>query len=234
MQKNKSLQLFIGISCIYLLLIIVGNENWAWFLKPLLLPFLFLMVYQSEQFETKNWLLFALLFSWIGDIFLMFANKDALYFIFGLVSFLIAHILFILLFIKQKSIESTKKNYFFFIALLLVFFYLFGMLFLLIPKLGSLKFPVIIYATTISFMLIVAIKGTFKWVSNSKHWILIGAIFFVTSDSILAINKFHSDVNHALFYIMITYLIAQLLITIGILKLNKKIAFPNENAIVKI
>lgn len=51
---------------------------------------------------------------------------------------------------------------------------------------------------------------------------LLGAAFFVTSDSILAINKFHAQIPLASFWIMITYLIAQFCITDGILKLNQK------------
>ncbi len=71
-------------------------------------------------------------------------------------------------------------------------------------------------------MLKTALKGTFDWKGNSKYMVLIGAAFFVTSDSILAIDKFHSPVASASFSIMITYLIAQFCITDGILKLNQK------------
>ena len=67
-----------------------------------------------------------------------------------------------------------------------------------------------------------ALKGAFNWEGNSKYCVFIGAIFFVTSDSILAIDKFHEPIPLASFWIMITYLIAQFCITDGILKLNKK------------
>ena len=70
-------------------------------------------------------------------------------------------------------------------------------------------------------MLVIALKGAFNWKNSSKYIVLLGAVFFVTSDSILAINKFHSPITLATFWIMLTYLIAQFCITYGILKLNK-------------
>jgi hypothetical protein len=59
------------------------------------------------------------------------------------------------------------------------------------------------------------------------------AVLFVSSDSLVAFNKFYNPLVLSSFIIMITYLIAQYLIVSGILKLNQKIAFSNlENAII--
>ena len=222
MKTQNYLKIFIAISCVYLLLISFGHEGFAWFLKPFLLPFLFYAVVKTNEFETKRWLLLALLFSWIGDCVLMFADKGELYFIFGLVSFLIAHGLFIVLFVKQKSDGIHHKQTLYWFGFSFVLVYLFGILSLLIPTLGGLKFPVGIYAMTISLMLIETLKGSFSWRDQSKYIVLIGAIFFVSSDSILAINKFYTEIPNASFWIMITYLIAQFCIVKGISKMNKK------------
>jgi uncharacterized membrane protein YhhN len=186
------------------------------------LPILILATYKSEAFSTKKWLLLALIFSWIGDVILMFADKGELYFIFGLVSFLIAHILFIVLFIKQKSEGKYSKNWQFWLGFVAVLIYLGSMLSLLFPKLGDLKLPVSVYAFTISLMLIMAIKGYFSWQKPMNILILIGALFFVTSDSFLAINKFYNPILSANFITMFTYIVAQYCITAGILKLNQK------------
>ena len=222
MNSHNFLKIFLGISCVYMLLLLIGNEDFAWYLKSFLVPFLFYAVVKSNPFETKKWLLSALLFSWIGDCILLFADKGELYFIFGLVSFLIAHILFIVLFVKQKSegIHHQQTPYWFGFSFVII--YLFGILSLLIPKLGDLKIPVGIYAMTISLMLIETIKGSFNWVDQSKYWVLIGAVFFVTSDSILAINKFYCPVPNPILWIMSTYLIAQFCLVKGILKMNEK------------
>lgn len=219
---SKLSNYFLVISTFYLLLIVFGQVNIAWYFKPLLLPFLILVTYKSELFSTKKWLLFALIFSWIGDVVLMFADKGELYFIFGLVGFLIAHILFIVLFIKQKPEGSYTKNWRFWLGFVIVLVYLGSMLSLLFPKLGDLKIPVSVYAFTISVMLVMAIKGYFSWQKPMNLLILIGALFFVISDSILAINKFYNPILNANFIIMFTYIVAQYCITAGILKLNQK------------
>ncbi|WP_394758762.1 lysoplasmalogenase [Flavobacterium sp.] len=218
---NKFLNSFLIASAFYLSLILFGQDAIAWYFKPILLPFLIFTTYKSEDFSTKKWLLMALLFSWIGDIILMFADKGELYFIFGLVSFLIAHILFIVLFIKQKT-ENKSTNNLFWLGVVTVLIYLASMLSLLFPKLGELKIPVSIYALTISVMLVMSIKGYFSWQKPNNTLILIGAIFFVTSDSFLAINKFYNPIPSSNFIIMITYIVAQYYITSGILKLNKE------------
>lgn len=220
MKNNLLLKSFIGISIVYLSIILLGHEAIAWFLKPLLLPFLLFSVYSFEKFPTKNLLFSALIFSWIGDIILMFADKGELYFIFGLVSFLISHILYIVLFSKQGNTTNYRKNIVFWIAFILIILYLKSMLTLLFPKLGDLKIPVSIYALTISTMLLVALKGYFSWKKPANISILFGAMFFVTSDSILAINKFYEPLPYAAFLIMFTYLVAQFAIVVGILKLN--------------
>ena len=44
MKAQYYLKIFIGISCIYILLISFCFEDFAWYLKPFLLPFLFYAV----------------------------------------------------------------------------------------------------------------------------------------------------------------------------------------------
>ena len=103
-----------------------------------------------------------------------------------------------------------------------VLVYLTTMLTLLLPSLGELKIPVVVYALTISTMLLFAFKGSLHWQNPANIFILVGAIFFVASDSILAINKFYTTLPLSSFWIMTTYLVAQFCITSGILCLNQK------------
>ena len=96
------------------------------------------------------------------------------------------------------------------------------MMLILLPSLGDLKIPVFVYALTISIMLLFALKGFMNWHKPASIYILIGAIIFVASDSLLAFDKFYAPLQYSSFLIMTTYLLAQYLIVIGILKLNKK------------
>lgn len=105
---------------------------------------------------------------------------------------------------------------------MVVLVYIISILSLLFTKLGNLKIPVFVYAFTISIMLITAIKGYFTWQKPMNILILIGALFFIVSDSFLSINKFYNPILSAQFIIMFTYLVAQYCITAGVLKMNKK------------
>lgn len=220
MKSKKFTRIFILFSILYLLLLIAGKENIAWWFKPLLIPFLLYIVSISEPFRTKKILLFALFFSWMGDVLLMFANQHALFFILGLISFLIAHLAYIILFQKQNKVNENK-NYLWFIPFVII--YLVTILGFLWSFLKEMKIPVLVYAIVISLMLLMSIKAYFQWKKPSNHWVLIGAILFVISDSILAIDKFHSPVQLSSFWIMSTYLAAQFCIMTSLTS-NKKTA----------
>ncbi|MFV8370681.1 lysoplasmalogenase [Flavobacterium sp. LB2R40] len=222
MKKNSVLNRFIAFSLLYLLIIFFGREDIAWFLKPFLVPFLILAVYIQEPFTTKKILLMALMLSWIGDIILMFADKGELYFILGLIAFLFSHIFYIVLFSKQLKIYLKKSKIIFWIGVTTIVFYLIVMMVLLLPTLGTLKIPVFVYALTISIMLLFALKGFLNWQKPANKYILSGATLFVASDSIMAFDRFYIPLQYSSFLIMATYLLAQYLIVIGILKLNKK------------
>lgn len=222
-MKNKKLLIgFLTLSSIYLIILLLNLDEIAWFLKPVLIPFLILGVYFSGSFPTKKLLLVALSFSWIGDIILLFADRDELFFIAGLIAFLISHIVYILLFNKQLKYKNRKNKAVFWIGVTAIIMYLIIMVSILLPHLGDLTMPVFVYALVISTMLLFAFKGFLTWEEPGNWYVLIGAIAFVSSDSILAFNKFYAPIVMSSFLIMVTYLIAQFLIVVGILKLNKK------------
>lgn len=220
MKTAALLKTYIAIALIYLT-ILLFSEDWAWFAKPLLLPPLIGAVAASRKFASRTLLLCALLFSWFGDLVLMFTDKGEPYFIAGLALFLTAHVLYILLFSKQpKTANGSKtRNY---LATACIIGYLFTMLYVLFPKLGGLKIPVAVYATVISAMLWCAAKSYPQWKNPANYYILLGAVSFVASDSLLAFYKFYAPLPLASFNIMATYLAAQFLIAFGILVLNKK------------
>ena len=222
-MKNKiALYVYLGFSLIYLTITALNLEENARVLKPFLLPILLIAVYFSNRFSSKKILLTALTFSWIGDIVLLFANQGELYFIVGLVAFLISHVFYIVLFNKQTVTKSISNKISFGAGIGLILLYFFGMITTLGPKLGPLTVPVVIYAVVISSMLYFALKGSYQWNAIQYQSVLLGALFFIASDSILAFNKFYQPIPYASFLIMITYLAAQYGIVCGILNLNQK------------
>lgn len=222
-MKNKLfLSIYLGFSAFYLLITALNQEEIARVLKPFLLPILLVAVYFSDGFTTKKILLTALTFSWIGDVVLLFASKGEIYFILGLVAFLISHVFYIVLFGKQTKSMTISNKLSFGAGIGLILLYFFGMITTLGPKLGPLTVPVVVYAVVISTMLYFALKGSFQWNAIPFQSVLIGALFFIASDSILAFNKFYQPIPYASFLIMITYLAAQYGIVWGILHLNQK------------
>lgn len=222
-MKNKiALYVYLGFSLIYLTITALKLEEITRLLKPFLLPILLIAVYFSNRFSSKKILLTALTFSWIGDIVLLFANQGELYFIVGLVAFLISHVFYIVLFNKQTVTKSISNKISFGAGIGLILLYFFGMITTLGPKLGPLTVPVVVYAVVISSMLYFALKGSYQWNAIQYQSVLLGALFFIASDSILAFNKFYQPIPYASFLIMITYLAAQYGIVSGILNLNQK------------
>ena len=222
MKKEIFLKGFLIIATFNLFLISMSYDTFSLCLKPFLIPLLFMYVYLNDDFSTKKVVLFALTFSWIGDVLLIFTNNNQWFFISGLLSFLTAHIFYIILFSKLGTSKPYKKNPLFWIGIILTIFYLKSILEMLLPTLGPLKIPVSFYAFTISVMLGFAWRGFISWNNNARFYILFGAIAFIASDSFLAINKFQEPINNAAILIMSTYLAAQFGIVYGVIKFNSQ------------
>lgn len=186
--------------------------------KPILMPSLIAYFYFSVN--VKNPMAFyvalALFFSWLGDVFLMFQDITSLYFIVGLLSFLIAHVLYAFLF--RKTNLGFKPRAFTHATGFLMVIYGILLVFLLWPGLGELKIPVMLYTTVILAMTFTALYRK----AEGSSLVLIGAILFVTSDSMLALNKFSETFYGARFWIMATYILAQFLITTGMINYFKQ------------
>jgi uncharacterized membrane protein YhhN len=230
MKKEFFLKSYIGLSILYLLIVFLGQEQLAWLMKPFLIPFLSLGVIFHGSFPSKKLLLSALVFSWIGDIILLFSDKHEAYLISGLIAFLISHMVYIITFSKQLKIRNRKNKAVFWIGVTVIIVYLLTMLAILSPSLGDFKIPVFVYALVISTMLLFAFKGFLIWQEPANWYILLGAIIFVSSDSILAFDKFYlgASIIQAPFLIMVTYLVAQYLIVKGIFSLNQKNSIPSS------
>jgi uncharacterized membrane protein YhhN len=185
--------------------------------KPLLVVVLFAYLFiqtRNTVSPYKKWILLALLFSWIGDVALLFESHDSLYFLIGLGSFLMAHIFYSIFFqiIRIKERISSKP-----ILLLPVILYYSILLNILSPYLNEMKLPVRVYGLVISFMLLLALHLYTLAYQKAGWWMLIGAVLFISSDSVLAIHKFYAPVYGAGIIIMATYGIAQWMIVEGAL-----------------
>jgi uncharacterized membrane protein YhhN len=77
------------------------------------------------------------------------------------------------------------------LLIIVVAAYYFALLTILFPTLGDMKIPVTVYGLVISTMLLFALHVASIKNREAAKWLLTGAILFVISDSVLAINKFY-------------------------------------------
>lgn len=188
--------------------------------KPLLIIVLlaYFRVSLGERSDKITKLItWGLIFSWIGDVLLMFEGRDPLFFMGGLGAFLTTHVLYILAF---KAVVTDHSKSIFKTRIIAIFpFILIGgfMYYTLYPNLGELKIPVFVYTGVIATMVIFALNRIGSVNMASFRLVYYGAIIFMVSDLLLAIHKFVMPVEHAGVYIMGTYILAQGLIVSGVL-----------------
>ncbi len=196
----------------------LNNNPVQSFLKPLIITTL--IGYFDSQFNSitkglAKWVLFALLFSLLGDVLLMFQEKNSIFFLLGLSAFLIAHIFYIIFFHNVRVKENVKGKPW---LLVVAVIYYAALINLLSPYLADMKIPVLIYGVVISFMFMLAMHMLFVKNKPAGQWMMVGALLFVLSDSILAINKFYQPFEAAGVLIMLTYGLAQLFIVEGAIR----------------
>jgi len=215
MKKLFLLSLFAAAFIFDLAAVYLMQDQWRYFSKPLLMPLLavfFISALAAVPSALKKWIILALLFSWFGDVFLMFEARDPVFFLLGLVSFLAAHIFYILFFHKVKSKENTGNRKW---LLLPIVVYYVILITLLYPSLGNMKAAVPVYGIAICFMLLLALHMLFIKNRKAGNYMAGGAVLFVISDSVLAVNKFYESFEMAGLIIMLTYGLAQFVLAYG-------------------
>lgn len=207
MKQQKILMAYFVIGALELLSPVISSSI-RYATKPLLMILLGIYVYSyGLKPATRNGLLFTLFFAWLGDVFLLIPGDSALYFQFGLGSFLVMQIAYIRQFVKMGAL---RWSYF----LIPVLVYVIGFLGFLNPNLpAALVPPVLVYALALGSMLYFA----FQIPHSVLRW---GAFLFVVSDSLLAFGKFYFEYPWNSFAVMSTYILAQLLLIRALCKLH--------------
>jgi uncharacterized membrane protein YhhN len=216
-MKNPAISViyfFVGLISIILL----NQSNfWPGFIaKALIIPVL-MILFSVNLKPFKNWshrFMFAgLFFAWAGDVILEFSKNNGNIFILGLACFLLAHIMYFTVFIITPGKNSVLSNRIY--LLVPVIIYGIVLVSFLYADLDDMRLPVIAYAIVILTMLAGAINRIEKVKTYSFYLVLAGAILFVISDSVIAVNKFSHQFESSGILIMSTYVIAQYLIVTG-------------------
>ncbi len=202
------LALVSGIICIYA--DYAGKRQLVYVFKPLTMVFIIILAISQDSTvsDTYKWLIIiGLLFSIMGDVWLMLPQD---YFIRGLVSFLIAHLFYIAGFLSINTDFST------FLVRLPLVLVAGGVFMYLRPHLGKYFGPVVVYMLVILGMGLFAPNRYFEFEDSAGLAAVAGAVLFMLSDSVLAINKFAKPFLAAQGIILSTYFVAQGLIALSI------------------
>ena len=198
---------FIIVSVVQVTSIATGSDVLVQATKPLLMPALAIAVLLARfgrRFTSAvGLLLLAIGLSWLGDLALMVAGN--LWFVLGLGSFLLAHVAYLVLFIRLGGFGRPRAWSIVYAVWFIVF------LVVLIPGLGSLVVPVVLYGLVLGAM---ATSAT-----RVSGVVAAGAAVFVVSDTILALSRFLPDVvipGHDVLT-MLTYCLGQGIIAAGVL-----------------
>ncbi|RAV99066.1 lysoplasmalogenase [Pseudochryseolinea flava] len=218
-MKKISLALFVVASVGELVAIMLGNDLLHQTCKPLIMLSLCGHYWFVSEGNHSRTFVVAMIASWIGDVLLMVAEKDEAYFLFGLAAFLVTHVMLIITFHQfrdnnagnpLRGVQSIRMAFPVVLAGT-------GLIILLYPSLGALKFPVVVYVLILMCMVLAALYRYGRTDFKSMITAFAGALLFMMSDSILAINKFLMPLDHAGFWIMLTYCAGQFLIVRGVI-----------------
>jgi uncharacterized membrane protein YhhN len=230
--QKWGITLYILLLSIHLYAQILGNSfsTLQFITKALLLPTLILFLLAQDSFSkasnNKWFIIIALVGSFLGDVLLTFNNL----FIVGMVAFMTTHIFNIIMFNKINGIGQPKSKKLILFTVILIAFCVF-IYFKLQAAMGSLIYPILVYMALICSAALMAIHaaGNEKGDLISKLFWFPGMLFFISSDTVLAFNKFDWSIHHPIKNIglvtMLTYGMAQILLVKGYqlyLKVNSK------------
>ena len=152
----------------------------------------------------------ALMLSCAGDVFLHLSFRR--YFVHALVAFLLAHVTYVVLFVRNRPRPLRPSTGQLILAFVVV---VYGLLMCawLWTGLGRLAGPALAYAAAITAMVLSTILAGF-----SRPFVWIGALLFLISDSLIAAGRFMVTVPLIGLLIWPTYYLGQYGIAIGFLR----------------
>jgi alkenylglycerophosphocholine hydrolase len=145
----------------------------------------------------QQWLAAALVLSLAGDVCLMFGSDR--WFVAGLSSFLLAHLAFAAAFLQGIGTANPPG----WLAAVVVFAAV--MLFVLLPRAGRLKLPVLLYCLVLAAMVFTAAARHAALHDADSLRAALGALVFMLSDSALAWRRFIGRYRGAQALILSTY-----------------------------
>jgi uncharacterized membrane protein YhhN len=209
MTKSK---IILSLALISALLFFFGlaTDNMNLRLITKAIPVVLLLFLLKQSTAYNKFIMLGLGFSVLGDILLEIPKN---LFVFGLVAFLIAHVNYIIDFIKRS--KELKP-----IVALIAYSIGAVIYWILYPNLKEMSIPVAVYM----FVILTMVWRSFAQLptDNFSKFAVLGAIFFAFSDSNIAFNRFYHPYDSARWIIMISYWVAQFFIFWSAFKASEK------------
>ena len=156
------------------------------------------------------WFVIGGVLSLFGDVFLMLPGN---FFIPGLVSFLLAHIAYLVGFNVNGPLFNWQSAIFL-VGIATTSFWLYSRLAgaMKAKKQAEFQLPVLIYVVVISLMVFSALMTGWRdnWQRLPAALVSAGAVLFYASDGMLAWDRFIQPLSHARLRVMVTYHLSQL------------------------
>jgi uncharacterized membrane protein YhhN len=196
---------YVLVGVVHLVALLTNAAQLSSFTKPLLMPLLLAgLLFALPRWRSEVALLGSLgiLFSFLGDTSLMYSGD--LGFLLGLGFFLLAHVGYLILFLRRLRMRRLPA----FAAVYGVWWL--ALVAVLAPHTGALLVPVAVYGLVLGAMGASALR--------CNRLVAVGGILFVASDTLLGLDKFLPgfDLWQSDFLIMLSYIAAQGLIALGV------------------
>jgi uncharacterized membrane protein YhhN len=211
-----------------------SNDMVRFFSKPLLMIVLIAFYVQAvagKWNKVHKLIVAAFVFAWIGDVALMFVGnagdtlmgipKNPNFFLLGLAGFMLTHILYAFAFVQVSDKNAPALLPTRVWTIIPLFIYMAALLSVLLPAIYQNELtrpflvPVLVYSAAIATMVLVAINRYKRVNDRSFALVFAGAMLFMFSDTLIAINKFIHSFGSSGIFIMVLYILGQYFIAKG-------------------
>jgi uncharacterized membrane protein YhhN len=209
-MKTAVLAVFILTALVHLAAILLKKDGLRKITKVCLVPLL-LILYCLDARRFLAAVILGAVFGWIGDVLLIRIERER-FFKLGLLGFLLGHLCYtfsMFFFAEKLHIPALV------ISLIAAIPLGIGVNKLIKPV-GAMRIPVIVYSAILELMIISALQLFLRRGDLPGAVVFGGSLFFAVSDTILGYSAFRTTRRIGSFCIMLTYIIAQSCILLGL------------------
>jgi len=217
--RKKGPMVFFVILILHCIFIYLEINGLRMVTKLLLLPILIIYLTSNQQRDTPKVSLlayFGLLFSFFGDYLLALSGE--MFFLTGMIAFMSTHICNSIYFINLQGNSNNKMGTSVMLITAIILIILILVVYQLIAaNLGDIKLHIQVSMLVVGLMALLAAGISRKklYEKLALRSFIPGALLFVSSDAILALNKFYLHLPILDIPVMVTYAFAQYFLVIG-------------------